>query len=255
MVVPGSRRSDDRTDAIALSLRLGERAAISGATAMRLGGWAVPDQELIVWYPGPERPGVGGVTILRDDVERSVVTPGGLRAVARADALVDLIIVVDSFRGRALLDHALQRRWVTAEQWEQLVLPRLGHGRRGAARLRTLADSALGGAHSEAERGLQRILGKTRLGGWQLNWVLRDGHGRPLAELDAALPELKICIEVDGLVAHSGRSQFERDRRRQNALILDGWLILRFTWKQLIEEPERVLREILRAVASRSQSA
>ena len=222
---------------------------------MRLGGWPVDDRELIVWCPGPERPSVGGVTILRDDVERRVVTQDGVRAVARADALVDLIIVVDSFRGRALLDHALQRRWVTVEEWAQLVLLRLGRGRRGAARLRALSESALGGAHSEAERALQRILGKTRLGGWRLNWVLRDGYGRPLAELDAALPELKICIEADGLVAHSGRSQFERDRRRQNALILDGWLILRFTWKQLIEEPERVLREVLQAVASRTQSA
>ena len=88
--------------------------------------------------------------------------------------------------------------------------------------------------------------------GWVANWVLRDSLGRAVAELDFAFPELKICIEVDGYEAHSGRAAFTRDRRRQNTLELDGWLVLRFTWHQIVHEPEWVLAQVRAAIAARS---
>lgn len=39
------------------------------------------------------------------------------------------------------------------------------------------------------------------------------------------------------------------DRARQNYLILNGWRVLRFTWLDLFERPERVIAEIRRAIS------
>ena len=60
-----------------------------------------------------------------------------------------------------------------------------------------------------------------------------------------------VAIEVDGLAVHSGAEAFQKDRKRQNYLILSGWRVLRFTWRDLTEDPERVLTEIREAISAR----
>jgi very-short-patch-repair endonuclease len=73
-----------------------------------------------------------------------------------------------------------------------------------------------------------------------------------IAELDFAHLGLRIAIEVDGRAFHSDRHAFEHDRWRQNALMVGGWLVLRFTWEQLSERPSEVIALIRAAVARRA---
>ncbi|HEX2308075.1 MAG TPA: hypothetical protein VHI14_07145 [Jatrophihabitantaceae bacterium] len=35
--------------------------------------------------------------------------------------------------------------------------------------------------------------------------------------------------------------RFESDRLRQNELVAAGWRVLRFTWRMLYDDPDRVL--------------
>jgi very-short-patch-repair endonuclease len=49
---------------------------------------------------------------------------------------------------------------------------------------------------------------------------------------------------------HSERDQFETDRHRQNALVLFGWRPLRFTWRQIRQQPEYVAATIRGALRS-----
>ncbi len=87
-----------------------------------------------------------------------------------------------------------------------------------------------------------------RVGGtWAPNHTVRDEQGRIIAEIDFAHLELQIAIEVDGRAFHSDRRSFERDRKRQNLLVLRGWVILRFTWERLINDPEGVIAEVISA--------
>jgi len=95
-----------------------------------------------------------------------------------------------------------------------------------------------------------RLLVRTS-GNWIPNYAVRDERGRVLAEIDFANPELKIAIEVDGRAFHSDRCAFERDRERQNMLVIRGWIVLRFTWERLVNDPEGVLTEIALVLASR----
>jgi very-short-patch-repair endonuclease len=87
-------------------------------------------------------------------------------------------------------------------------------------------------------------------GNWIANYAVRDDSGRILAEIDFAHLELKIAIEVDGRAFHSDGRSFERDRERQNMLALRGWLVLRFTWDRLVNDPEGVIAEVVTALTA-----
>ena len=66
-------------------------------------------------------------------------------------------------------------------------------------------------------------------------------------EPDAAWPDLKLAVELDGRAAHSTPRAFERDRRKQNALVLEGWTVLRFTYNQIMNHAGRVAAELTQA--------
>ena len=67
-------------------------------------------------------------------------------------------------------------------------------------------------------------------------------------KVDVAFPKQKVAIETDGWAFHSSREDFQIDRERQNKLALPGWQVLRFTWLDLTEYPQRVLAEIRFAI-------
>ena len=80
--------------------------------------------------------------------------------------------------------------------------------------------------------------------GWQANYRL----GR--YKIDIALVRAKVAIEVDGWAFHVGQEDFQHDRERQNTIALQGWQVLRFTWLDLTEYPQRVLATIRSATSA-----
>jgi very-short-patch-repair endonuclease len=50
----------------------------------------------------------------------------------------------------------------------------------------------------------------------------------------------RLIVEVDGYEFHGGRAEFEADRARDAQLALQGYRVLRFTYRQVTEEPRRV---------------
>jgi very-short-patch-repair endonuclease len=68
-----------------------------------------------------------------------------------------------------------------------------------------------------------------------------------VAELDLSYPRLRVAVELDGGV-HRERDVFERDRPRQNAIVLDGWIILRFTWATFVERPQEIVDQVRAAL-------
>ena len=62
--------------------------------------------------------------------------------------------------------------------------------------------------------------------------------------LDFAWPDRKLAAECDGLRFHGSELRLQWDDDRQNELVLRGWLVLRFTWKQLTEQPQVVRRQL-----------
>jgi very-short-patch-repair endonuclease len=76
-----------------------------------------------------------------------------------------------------------------------------------------------------------------------------DGD-RFVAELDLAYPQWKIAIECDGDV-HLLPEVRERDLQRQNDLVLQGWIVLRFSWERSRSRPERIVEEVRAAIRAR----
>lgn len=99
---------------------------------------------------------------------------------------------------------------------------------------------------SAAERQLHRLLRAAGITGWKANQALLvDGANY---YPDARFGRIRLLIEVDGRKYHSGKEVFETDRWRQNLLVLDGWCVLRFTWRMIEDRPDKVIAMIRRAL-------
>ena len=65
-----------------------------------------------------------------------------------------------------------------------------------------------------------------------------------LLEVDFVWPDKRLVVETDGHAVHGTRFAFERDRRRDQRLLLEGWRVARFTWRQLADRPAEVGRTV-----------
>ena len=70
------------------------------------------------------------------------------------------------------------------------------------------------------------------------------GHPYGAWRVDLAFVREKVAVEVDGWAWHVDAERFRNDRRKQNALVRDGWDPLRFTWHDLDGRPNEVVGEI-----------
>lgn len=164
-----------------------------------------------------------------------------LRVTAPARTLLDLAAVLDERELRWTLEEARVRRLVTAASLRSVIERHPGH--RGVGRLRAAVGAATGGprlTRSEAERRLVDLLAAAGLPAAELNTRVA-GH-----EVDALWRAERLIVEVDGYAFHSGRTAFERDRRRDAELQAAGFRVTRLTWRQITEEPLAVAALIAR---------
>jgi very-short-patch-repair endonuclease len=98
-------------------------------------------------------------------------------------------------------------------------------------------------ADSHAERLLVRILRRAGITGWVL------AHPFGPWRLDVSFPELRLAVEVDGWAWHVDQPRFANDRAKGNALVAADWTILRFTWTDVADHPDRTLATLRRALA------
>jgi len=88
--------------------------------------------------------------------------------------------------------------------------------------------------------------------GWPTEYSISTGNPKwRAAVVDLACPDLKIAIECDGQ-SHRTKAQRNRDRIKEQMLTEQGWLVLRFTNKQILEETETIIQEITEASQQRS---
>jgi very-short-patch-repair endonuclease len=144
--------------------------------------------------------------------------------------------------GAKLMDSALQHHVALTDLWRSHLRNK---GRHGSPRARRLLQAASDGARSEAERLLVKLLRENGITGWRTNYPIGP------YKADVAFPGPMIVIEVDGWAFHSDQEVFQSDRKRQNYIALKGWQVLRFTWLDLVEYPQRVIAVIRSAISAR----
>ena len=236
---------------LAAVLAAGPEAAASHRAGAHL--WGVWDGEPEVEISVPRRQAIRlpGVIVHRTRDPMRIHIRQGIRVTTPMRVAVDLGAVVSAEVVETVLDRAEIARLFTvaAVEWELAAVAR--PGRRGAGPLRTVLDRrALLDSPPDGmlEPRFARLLKQAGLP--PAVFQLRVGR----YEIDFAYPELMIAIEVDGYGPHASRRAFQSDRDRQNVLVGRGWMVLRFTWADVVRRPDHVARVIRSAIGQR-QSA
>jgi very-short-patch-repair endonuclease len=73
-------------------------------------------------------------------------------------------------------------------------------------------------------------------------------------ELDCYWPQFRFAVELDVFETHGTRAAFERDRKRQEDLLLAGIAMTRVTGPRLEREPQEVMRRVARLLEQRGLS-
>lgn len=124
----------------------------------------------------------------------------------------------------------------------RLVTPRelahvAGRGRPGSTALRAVLnlqhEPSL--TRSEAEIAFLELVRNAGLPDPETN-VNVLGH-----EVDFLWREKRLIVEVDGFAYHSSRQAFERDRRRDARLQAAGFRVIRFTYRQIVNDPASII--------------
>ncbi|HEX6382422.1 MAG TPA: DUF559 domain-containing protein [Acidimicrobiia bacterium] len=168
--------------------------------------------------------------------------------------MVDLAAVLTPDKVEDALDAGL--RWpalFSVAAVEAMLNQLAGRGRSGTGVLRKVLDERLFGdaiEDSELEKRMGKLLKRAGLPKAVFHYVVQTPAGLFLAEVDFAYPEIKLAIEVDGFDAHGTPRAMAKDFVRQNGLAPYRWHVLRFTWRQVTDEPDMVAATIRRTIAA-----
>jgi Protein of unknown function (DUF559)/Transcriptional regulator, AbiEi antitoxin len=168
--------------------------------------------------------------------------------------LLDLGAVVREAALEVALDDALRRGLTTLPQLRWHIGAAGGRGVRGTAALRRILEARAedkGVCHSPLETIFRRLFRKSSLPTPEKQYNVIDGD-RFLARVDFAYPGHRIAIEVSGWKWHAGKRRWERDLRRRTLLESFGWMVLEFTWDEVVHHPMQVIATIGRALEERS---
>lgn len=179
-----------------------------------------------------------------------VITVDDIPLTAGARTLVDLGARLSESERTALTDDAVCSK-AAARRWLFRRASALANGRGGVS---TYIRLTRPGAEAEFWSWLERhAAGRMREFGLpqpRWNHPLRV-QGRLLGVVDSFWPQAGLPVEWDGLRFHSTPSQRRRDQARDRRMTIAGYPPLRYSWHDLVEEPQAVMAQIGEALRAR----
>ena len=225
----------------------------SGASLRRLHLWDVDE---VVHLTQSGRP--SGISHGRDVVahtrklnSRDVAFVEGLPCTSLERTVVDCCLMFNLRQSIILIDHAARLGAdlpLLREQCAALA------GRNGVITLRHALELADPRSESAGESLTRELIHRLRIPAPELQYVVHTtlGHHR----LDFAWRARKVALEFDGKSKYfeyrPTQEVIYEERRREKALMEEGWTFLRVEWKHLFNEAEFKYR-VLRALAQGSQ--
>ena len=220
----------------------------SHTTAALHWGWKVrlppPEPHVTIRAKRSLRAGASaGVVLHWRDLDADDVADGWVTTPVRTviDCCLDLpfadaLSVADSARRGGLRPSTVLARsaWLPVRQRDQV------------ARVLAASDARATGPFESSLRAI--ALGVPGLVVEPQTRIRYDGF---FARVDLADEGLRLVLEADSHEFHTERKAFDRDCRRYNGLVTRDWLVLRFTWEQVMFEPDVVRSAIEDLVALR----
>lgn len=216
----------------------------SGTALWEIGAFRGGAVDVTVANRSGRRPG-RGITLHRPRslLPEEVTRHRGIPVTTVARAILDLAGVRPQADVERALEQAERLRLLELERLRAVLLAHPGHHGHGVlsaiVRRDWMADEP---TRSDLERRFLRL-------------CERGGIPRPLVntrvgayEVDFLWPDARLVVETDGRAFHGTRAAFERDRARDAQLMVAGYRVVRFTYRQVIEQPEAVaavLRSLL----------
>ncbi len=191
----------------------------------------------------------GGLVVHRtgDLLDEDVTTVRGIPVTTPTRTLVDAGLTVTALELEKAVHRAVHRGLTTFAQLSATYTRVSAHGRNGAGPIGELLramDPTMAPAESDLEVALLSLLRRSGVAEpVRQHPVTVEGHD---FRLDLAYPEHRLFLEGDGFGVHGSRTPFEEDRWRQNLLVVHGWWPLRFTWRQIHQQPEWCVETVRR---------
>ncbi|MFQ5557661.1 MAG: type IV toxin-antitoxin system AbiEi family antitoxin domain-containing protein [Acidimicrobiales bacterium] len=168
----------------------------------------------------------------------------GLQVTTLSRTVVDIAGVCSDAQLARVVDDLLVSSRLRLDQLADTVGEVARPGKRGSAALRRLLE----------ERAAPGDATATPLERHGLKTLRHGGLPEPVVQclvpwdldrrFDAAYPDHRLAIEWDSRRWHTRQADFQSDRERDRGAAVHGWTVLRFTWHDVRDHPERVVREV-----------
>lgn len=170
------------------------------------------------------------------------VTIDGFRTTSATRTIIDLArIRVPDRELEGAIDTAVRRGSSSPAVLARRLGELRGSGRWGCRRLDELLDDS--GGHTQLERRFLRLVRRGGLPRPCTQVVHRRG-ARTVARVDFLFDAYDLVVEVSGGHGHSSPSERQRDAQRRNELQEIGRAVYEFTWHDVSERGEYVLRAV-----------
>jgi len=230
----------------------GRAMAAGRAAAFLLGSDVAYDDPIHVAVRGRPRPApLNGVAIHRpvDHLDLVAVDINGIPATRCVRSLLD-VAAWDPWLTSEVMDGMIVQRRLTIADVAAAVTRHSRKGRPGLTVLRAAVDAwALRQRPPDSvlEARFARLARQCGLPPFEFQRPV--GRHRP----DFCRRREMIIVECDGYAHHGRRpEQTERDKARDAELAAQGWVVLRFTWRQIADRPGWVAGRILATLRVRT---
>lgn len=246
-------RDDDLTSLRAALLHAGPQSALSHTTALAVWGERRLERPLhLTVDESVRRAGAPQLIVHRrkrfDPTSEQCVERRGLRVTALARTVVDSWPLLPTTERRPLALDLARRRRITAGQLDEALAERPNVA--GRRLLRQVIDLIADGCESELEaHGVLNVFRHRSLppSVGQLRITLPTGTIR----LDRAWPEAMLAVELDGSRYHTSAEDRRKDLARDAALAALGWVVLRFTFADVLRDADGVRARVLEVYRTR----
>jgi very-short-patch-repair endonuclease len=168
-----------------------------------------------------------------------VTRKDGIPVTTPARTLLDLAAGLPERELHRALDQAEIQALTDYPSLDALARARIGH--RGAGELRralTRHDAGATLTRSELEERFLELCNAHHIPRPQVN-VYAAG-----LQVDFLFAAARLVVETDGFRYHRTRAAFERDRERDQELAVAGYRVLRFTYRQIVEDAAVVAKTL-----------
>lgn len=178
--------------------------------------------------------------------EDEVVLVHGLRTTNLERTIYDCARMLSYPKALVIVDHGLRNG---ADMANLVRMASHSDGKRGIRTLRKALENADPRAESAGETLTRELLQRLRIRPPQPQVEVRSRVGRH--RMDFAWEEEKLALEFDGRTKYFDFNPTDevifQERRREKALVEEGWRFIRIEWKDLFQErafKERILRAL-----------